>query len=882
MLEASKKLGIYRNPSMEADVHRKIANCYEMAGNYENALLQVKLALETDSIHKDLNGRIAGFRQEGKIYFYMGLIRKGISSLEKALELSEGMDQSLKNINKVSIADNYLALGQLYSVTGWLEKASGYTKKARALFSQADDKRGEMESEITLASISFDMGDIAGARELANNSLNSAVLLGLGTSRHNQLLASMSSETGEYENALHFQEKALNEAKNYGIMGQIIWTTIGLGDIYSRIGDLNRAEKYYREARLVKDTLYMKTKSLDASLDLRLGEVMNANEYYLSQGSFTGEAVSSLRLAELFLKDGKYDSAGIYLDLSEKKFKAAGNRQGISNVYLVKGRILVDDGKLSAAQILLDSASLMTDFPETTWQAWFHMGRLKEKLNRDDDAIESYRKSIGIIEKIRGNLTIDDFKSTYFDSKREVYDRLVRLLLKTNKPLDALRISEQARARAFYDILANKKIDFKGSVSGDLISREQTKRMEIQKLYKLLQKGPWSEENTEGSARSGMEQIRETLETSQAEYDEILQNLRVNDPAYAEMVTAQPVNPASLMSALDDQTAMLAYWISDDELISWLITKSEITFNIVPFGRKSLTALVERCRKSIRSNAMDEMRPDLMQLWSLLIDPHERSLNSYRNLVIIPNGPLHFVPFQALMDLNGDYLVQKFNFSYAPSASVFMICNNRSVKSGSKFFGVALSDIVLDNRSGLPGTEEEVRNILPLFPDNLSTFGIKSTETFVRNNAPAYNFIHFATHGSYNYEQPLYSHLLFSPTEEDDGRFNVYEVFELDLNATLVTLSACESGLGNISQGDEMVGLNRAFLFAGSSSVIVSLWAVADYPTSLLMSNFYRYLKDYKMNEALSLAQRDVIKVYPQPLYWAPFILIGNGQVSSK
>jgi CHAT domain-containing protein len=134
--------------------------------------------------------------------------------------------------------------------------------------------------------------------------------------------------------------------------------------------------------------------------------------------------------------------------------------------------------------------------------------------------------------------------------------------------------------------------------------------------------------------------------------------------------------------------------------------------------------------------------------------------------------------------------------------------------------------------------------------------------------------------GSYNYRRPLYSSLFFPPSDEDDGRLYVYEVFEMNINAKLVTLNACETGLGNISQGDELTGLSRAFLFAGSSAVVVSLWSVADYPTALLMTNFYRYLIDHSSQEALALAQRDVIKVFPQPLYWSPFILIGNGYVS--
>ena len=99
----------------------------------------------------------------------------------------------------------------------------------------------------------------------------------------------------------------------------------------------------------------------------------------------------------------------------------------------------------------------------------------------------------------------------------------------------------------------------------------------------------------------------------------------------------------------------------------------------------------------------------------------------------------------------------------------------------------------------------------------------------------------------------------------------------MNIIAKLVVLSACETGLGNLDQGDEIIGLSRAFLFAGSSAVIVSLWSVADYPTSILMTSFYKYIKDHPLQEALTLAQRDVIKLYPQPLYWAPFILIGNG-----
>jgi CHAT domain-containing protein/predicted negative regulator of RcsB-dependent stress response len=880
MLENSRKLGIYRNPSMESDVHRKIANCFEMTGDYESALSHVRLALEIDSASGNMMNRIAGYRHEGKIFIYMGLSHDGIRSLEKSLALSEGMEQSLKNENKISIADNYLALGQLYSVMGQTDKSLQYTGRALSLFNQANDRSGVMESNLTLANIQSDFGDIIQARELVEKSVREASDLKLGTSRHNQLLASISSEAGEYENALRYQEKALKEASDLGIMGQIIWTTIGMGDIYSQLGDFNKAEKYYREARLLKDTLSMKTKSLDASLNLRLGEIVSANEYFSSQGSVTGEAISSLRIAEMLMQRGKADSALIFLNQSEDKFRTAGNREGVSNVLLLRGSILVDKDDPAAAKPLLESASGATDFPETVWQAWFHLGRMYEKIKQDEEAVTAYRNSISVIEKIRGNLTIDEFKSFYFDSKREVYDRLLKILLRLNKPVDAFQISEQARARAFYDILANKKISYKGSVPGDLISLEQTKRIEIQKLYKLLQKGTAGSYNEEGSRTSSLRQLREALAASQTEYEDILRRIKLYNPAYAEIVTAQPVNLTDIQSEIDEQSAVIAYWISSNNLIYWVITKKGISYENVPVADKTLSLMVEKARKSIESNSMDEIRQDLKSLYSILIAPVEKNIAPYSNLIIIPNGSLHFLPFQALMDAGQHYLVERFNLLYAPSASVFLVCSNRSVRPGSRFLGAALSDISLANKPGLPGTEDELRNILPLFPDNLSAFGNQSTETFVKKNIGEYNFIHFATHGSYNYNQPLYSHLLFPPSDEDDGRLNVFEVFELNLNASLVTLSACETGLGNISQGDEIVGLSRAFLFAGSPSVIVSLWAVADHPTSLLMTDFYRYLRGHNLQEALTLAQRDIIKIYPQPQYWSPFILIGNGKTS--
>jgi len=880
MLETSTKLGIYRNISMEASVCRKMADCFVMTGNYDSALEYVLRAIKLDSADNNMLGRIQDYRHQGKIFVYMGLYYNGISSLEKALALSEGMAQSLKNENRLTIADNYLALGQLYSIMGRAEASIKYIDRALTIYRQAGEARGEMESYLTLGTVYSDQGDILTAGKFVENSLRLAEKLKLGAARHNQLLATLSASMGDYEKALRFQEKALDEAKKTGIAAQIIWATVGMGDIYCELGDYNRAEIYYREARQKKDTIGIKAESLDASIGLRLGDVAGAGRYFMSSGSLTGNAITSLRMAEIMMEARQTDSAFFFLRVAGSSFSANGNKQGLSNTYLLKGRLYNDIGNFGAAISSLDSALHLSEFPEIKWKAWFEKGRVYENAGDDNKAAESYGNAVNIIEKLRGNLTVDEFRSIFFESKREVYDRLINVLMRNNRQEEAFRFSEQARARAFYDILANRKIDFRGALPGDLISREQEKRLEMQKLYRLLQ------QNESGTIHGSTDRTTETkkvideLARVQSEYEEILRTIKLNNPAYADMVAAEPVKPRELQSKLDGKTALIVYWISDENLFTWVITRSGSRGVKTAVSEKILTALIESLRKSIQSNDDGTADRRINELYRILIMPFENDIRHYSDLVVIPNGPLHFIPFQVLKDDKGRYLAEKFNITYSPSASVYIVCNERPFTKGSVFMGVALADQFVDSKPGLPGSEEELKNILPLFPENISAIGREATESFVKKNAGKCNILHFATHGSYNYRQPLYSCLLFPPDDEDDGRLNVWEVFEMNLNAKLVTLSACETGLGNINRGDEMTGLSRAFIFAGSPAVVVSLWAVADYPTSFLMTSFYRYLRSYTASEALSLAQRETMKKYPQPRYWAPFVLIGNGSVT--
>lgn len=881
MLEASAKLGIYRNLTMEADVYRKIANCHEMLGQYQKALESVKSASRLDSIENNYLDLIEDIRQEGMIRLYMGNYTRGIRTLEKSLELNEGMDESLKNTNRLSIADTYLALGRAQSALGRFDESLDNLLKSINLYKLARSNAGEMESLLEMGKVYTDLGDLDRAWSHIEDSRLLAASIEMSTARHEQSLAILESARGLYENAIRHQDNALKQAEEYNIAGQKIWFTIIMGDIYREIGDLERAERYYREAERMKDTILMESSSMDASISLREGRLAEALDYFTGEGSLVGAGISALRMGEIYLLQQRYDTAMYYYSSAGKWFSEAGNNMGMARSKLHMGQIFIDLERLPEAERSLDSAELVGDFPENLWQIWFHRGRLHEKAGRPGEARDAYEESIRIIEGIRGNLTIDEFKSIYLDNKREVYERLINLLQQMGESADAFSYSERAKARTFLDLLANKKIDYRKAGNNELILAEQEKRFEIRNMYRMLQGRNYEGSSAEGGRQVDTRYLFNELRSSQEEYREILLQIKLNHPDYSHMVNIEPVDLANTRRTLKENTAMLAYWISEEGVHSWLISRDKFKHHLAEIEQKELNDLIETTRRSIASYSGTAQNPGLNELYRYLVKPFKPELTGYTDLVILPNGPLHFIPFQVLVNDEMEYLMEGFNISYAPSTSIYQLCMEREKKTGNRFLGMALGDLDLGDFSGLPGTEDELNSIQKEFGDDHAVFvAERSTETFIKKQAHEYRYIHFATHGSYNFFQPLYSFLLFNPSEEDDGRLTVHEVFELSLNSNLVTLSACETGLGNLSQGDELEGLSRAFIYAGSSSVIVSLWSVADYQTSILMSAFYSHLKDHPADRALALAQRDLLKRYPQPFYWAPFILIGNSTLS--
>jgi CHAT domain-containing protein len=269
-----------------------------------------------------------------------------------------------------------------------------------------------------------------------------------------------------------------------------------------------------------------------------------------------------------------------------------------------------------------------------------------------------------------------------------------------------------------------------------------------------------------------------------------------------------------------------------------------------------------------------------------LIAPIEEAglLAGTTRLVIVPHAELHYLPFAALLDRDGRFLVQRYEIAVTPSASVWLALGDRS--TGRVATGVLA---FAPRPDALPASRQEVAAIARLAGADVLTGGA-ATESAFRREAPSRRVLHLATYGVLNKQNPLFSFVELAPGGDQDGRLEVHEVFGLRLAADLVVLSACQTGLASgaladVPPGDDWVGLTRAFLHAGAKHVVATLWPVDDWATAALMERFYEgYASDAEPARALAAAQRALLATptTSHPFYWAGFVAVGGADEAGR
>lgn len=914
-LAVTPQLGLYRNPSMEAEVCRKLAHAYATQGNYRKAEEYLQKAISLDSSPTNTDGLIEDFRMKGMLNAFGGNYKSAINNFNESLALSSGLEKSLKDEKKLTIANTYLALSQVHLSIGNYKDAEEFSQKSLTLFSTIPQEfTGTIEVKLVLSILHRERNNLSKAAQLCEESRQLAYTHQINTARQDQVLGEIHLLKGDFEEGIRYKLLALEQAERSNIKPQIIVATMRLGDAYRQLGDEKKANSYYQRAIQLQAQLEGNPadSGISHSLNLRSGDMRPAYNYYMQSGSAIGAALVCLRLGSLRLEQHDIDSAVTMFTQANEYFKQLGHIEGIAKSNVELASALIQQKDYAGATELLDAAFELTIQSDLKWQIHFRQGILFEEKEEYDSAYDQYLNSIRIINEMRGNLTLEEFKTMFANSKVHVYDRMIMLLLKHSEKISRIKSSlatelaflynEESRSRAFLDMLGNKKIDAKSSVDEIVLEQEQLIRLKVQRLSQELSKN--------SSSTKDKQILQAELKKAQEDYDHLLQQIKLSNPAYSSIVNVNPFPVRDIQGILDEDTAILEYWVSGNQVVIWMITKAGMYSELIQVTAYGLKREVTRARSAILYQYPEERDKALKKLYSLLISPFGERLAQYQNLIIIPHRNLHFLPFHALINPDNKFLIEEFIVQYAPSSSVLYYCVNRKVTFQESFLGLALGNLTVGNYSALPGTEVEVNHLSQLYHKTDIKTNKEFSESYLKDNIHHHGYVHLATHGSFNQQQPLLSFLLMSPTDEDDGRLTVEEIFGLSVQSKVVTLSACETGLGDLSEGDDLVGLSRAFMYAGAPGVIVSLWKVDDATTAWLMVRFYQYLEGgITIAESLTRAQRDLIQrnfrtsanrglreikfdeslrqlvsdrnndSSRNPYYWAPFILIGNGWV---
>jgi len=370
------------------------------------------------------------------------------------------------------------------------------------------------------------------------------------------------------------------------------------------------------------------------------------------------------------------------------------------------------------------------------------------------------------------------------------------------------------------------------------------------------------------------------LEERHAEYAKLLEKLKLSNPEYASLIAVNPLTLAEVQKLLEGAT-LLEYFVTEEQTFVFVVGENDFQAQTLEVTREDL----RRALTAFHDFASLEGTPDeLAWLYTTLFAPVRPHIKT-GVIIIAAHGPLHYLPFQALYD-GQRYLVQGYAISYTPSASVLPFALDKRKAGASEGSALVMGNPDVPGVPRLAYAEGEAQAVADLYGTTAYSQG-QATESLLRDQAGGAGLIHLACHGQYNPNAPLFSRLLLAGDAEHDGYLNVHEIYNIELpQADLVTLSACQTNVGQVSQGDEVVGLNRALIYAGSPTILASLWSVDDAATGELMLSFYKHLKEGKSKaEALRAAQVEMLgqEAYAHPYYWAPFVLTGDpGEITGE
>ncbi len=551
-----------------------------------------------------------------------------------------------------------------------------------------------------------------------------------------------------------------------------------------------------------------------------------------------------------------------------------------------------------------------------------NLAEIEWRRGNSRPAEDELRATIRGLETARaGSPATPDERAAFLGQQVAAYDRLIRLLADTYRGTEGFAVAERFHALSLLESLQEGDLDTAAREHPDLRDRER-------RLLSDLGAARLALDTPNGPSERA--RLTTSLRSLEAELAALRLELRQQNPRYADLVAPEPPATEEVQARLNPGEVLIAYWVSDERLLAWALTPEKLSFVAVPLARHRLATTLSRYLAPLRSPqgaedaALKEAEAEHIaagrDLYDWLIAPI-RAVADAEVLIIVPDDLLHHLPFESLIESceppsleNADgTLYSKYRdcrflglekaIAYSPSAGVLLELRRRapaspaagSVLAMAPEFSGEMSETAFAVRGALPRlplahAAEEAARVAEIFTGSLEAVGARGTEARFKAEAGRHLYLHLATHGLVDDRTPMVSGLLLEPGGGEDGLLQAHEVLGLRLQSSLVTLSACRSGRGRLSRGEGIVGLARAFLYAGSSAVLVSQWDVDDRSTADLMAGFYQRLAaGASRAEALRAARADLFErlgetriafrprpvAYAHPRYWSAFTLIG-------
>ena len=520
---------------------------------------------------------------------------------------------------------------------------------------------------------------------------------------------------------------------------------------------------------------------------------------------------------------------------------------------LIYAQSLARLGKVDQARAMFDKLLALPEIKamgNLYWVTLYELGRIAATDGKRAQAVAFLTQSVDAIESVRETISLEAAKIGFAGDKQAVYGALVTELAANGDWNGVFRTLERAKARALVDLLAQQRNLGAPAVAND-------------KVRELFARAQTSE------AAIGIPASAEAVRGIKLVADSRTALVSVA-PEAASLISVQKVEPEEVRARMSPDETLIDYYASGDDLYALVL--NDQTVQGFKLSAKGLDEDVRSFRESI-----EERRPDVAQrshaLYGRLIQPLSSHIAGNK-LLIAPHGVLHYLPFAALQD-GGGYLIDRFSVRLVPSAGALVYLKTSQPEKPGKLLALGNPDLG-SARYDLPNAQAEAVNVAAMFANSRALVRAEASKSAVETLGNGFSMLHFATHGHFDANSPLSSGLYLAKGSAADGILTVSDLYTLRWDVDLVTLSACETGLGKVANGDDVIGLTRGFLYAGAGSIVASLWEVDDAATEHLMVSFYRNLEGHDKREALRLAQIETRKTYPDPRFWAAFQIVGR------